>query len=447
MHYGSLDRQASRSQLRRQPSSLTRQVASKTLTSGCCVHDESMAPSHEIDTHQHNKPKWQDSLRGSSTPSRKQSMETNERGRRSYETGTQSSRAKQTESENKSSGSFPPRRRSHSKPTPCRSSRSKSTSPDRLNASTYSSRAKQTDAFENETTPYLRKNSRSSKSPMRSRTNSTSSVHRRSKSPAKRSTSANNIAKRRSVGNFSDDCEDGPDPLAGYTSFSQFRAENSGQSSTETDRFQTTSSSSKVFASKKTSDSISTREELRKSSNSSSQNKASEYQNGHENTESYNGNGKKDSFNGNDYGITNSDFGDGKYGSYSKTTDRKGYESSYSNTSSYASNGVSNTPLSFPNGVGRTLSGAYKTNGVSPSSTLAETDYDFTQKLNMSRKSSEHKFESSGKISLGSLKKPSIESWGANRTNSYGVGTAAEDSREAGNSSQYRKGVSTTYIG
>jgi len=284
---------------------------------------------------------------------------------------------------------------------------------------------------------------------MRSRTNSTSSVHRRSKSPAKRSTSANNIAKRRSIGNFSDDCEDGPDPLAGYTSFTQFRAENSahsGHSSTETDRIQTTSSSSNVVVCKKTSDSISG-EESRKSSNSYSQNKASEYQNGNGSTESNNGNAKKDSYNGYDYGITNSDFGDGKYGSYSKTTDRNGYESLYSNTSSYASNGVSNTPLSFPNGVGRTLSGAYKTNGVSPSSTLAETDYDFTQKLNMSRKSSEHKFESSGKISLGSLKKPSIESWGANRSSSYGVGTAAEDSREAGNSSQYRKGVSTTYIG
>ena len=59
----------------------------------------------------------------------------------------------------------------------------------------------------------------------RSRTNSKSlsSAHRRSKSPGKRSTSTNKKVNRRSTGNFSDEDEDGPDPLASYTSFKNFR--------------------------------------------------------------------------------------------------------------------------------------------------------------------------------------------------------------------------------
>ena len=132
-----------------------------------------------------------------------------------------------------------------------RASRSKSRSPDRLYATTYSSRAKQNEAIEQGEPNYLRKNSRSSKSPMRfhsvsylelfvksfifrSRTNSTSSTHGRSKTPRKRSTSA----KRRSMSNLSDEYEEGPDPLANYTSFSKFRADRSqtGQTNNKAER-------------------------------------------------------------------------------------------------------------------------------------------------------------------------------------------------------------------
>jgi hypothetical protein len=82
------------------------------------VHDEKLSPSFERDTFQHNKPKWQNSLRGSSTPSRKQSMEKDNRGKPSYELGTHSSRAKKNEAvtgsgftPGRSSQSISPRRR------------------------------------------------------------------------------------------------------------------------------------------------------------------------------------------------------------------------------------------------------------------------------------------------------------------------------------------------
>ena len=116
LHYGSLDRQPSRGQLRRQPSNLARQpsnlarqASTKNITSGCCVHDEKLTESHERDTYQHDKPKWQNSLRGSSTPSRKQSVEKDKQGKQSYELGTHASRAKQTAAAENGSGFTPGR--------------------------------------------------------------------------------------------------------------------------------------------------------------------------------------------------------------------------------------------------------------------------------------------------------------------------------------------------
>ena len=102
MHYGSLDRQASRGQLRRQQSSLARQGSRKNISGGCSMHVE------ERESYQHNKPKWQDSLRGSSSPVKPSSAGEGERRGKSYELGTQASRAKQSP---KQGESFPPRRR------------------------------------------------------------------------------------------------------------------------------------------------------------------------------------------------------------------------------------------------------------------------------------------------------------------------------------------------
>jgi len=418
MHYGSLDRQASRGQLRRQQSSLARQGSRKNISGGCSMHVE------ERETYQHNKPKWQDSLRGSSSPVKPSSAGEGERRGKSYELGTQASRAKQSP---KQGESFPPRRRSQSKPASHRASRSKSRSPDRLYATTYSSRAKQNEAIEQGEPNYLRKNSRSSKSPMRSRTNSTSSIHGRSKTPRKRSTSA----KRRSMSNLSDEYEEGPDPLANYTSFSKFRADRNqaGQSNNKTERDQKSIAQSTTSTSRKISDSYTATHEfntssVKKSSFDISEKKVSSSYSGMGRTESYNSNERKESFNRN--GIENSS----THGYYSNSTETNRFLSSYPSKSGYSSNGYPETTLSFPNGVGRTLTGAYKTNDVVPSSPLRESAHTYSPSLSASRSYSEQKFESSGKISLGSLKKPSIESWDSSRSSSI-----------------LRKGVSTTYIG
>jgi len=418
MHYGSLDRQASRGQLKRQQSSLGRQGSRKNISGGCSMHEE------ERETYQHNKPKWQDSLRGSSSPVKPSTAGDGERRGKSYELGTQASRAKQS---SKQGESFPPRKRSQSKPTSHRASRSKSRSPDRLYATTYSSRAKQSEAIEQEEPTYLRKNSRSSKSPMRSRTNSTSSIHRRSKSPRKRSTSA----KRRSMSNFSDECEDGPDPLASYTSFNQFRADRTqgGQTSNKAERAQKSIVQSTTSTSRKISDSYTATQEfnlssVKKSSFDISEKKVSSSYNGMRRSESHNSNERKESFNRN--GIENSS----TLGYNSNSTESNRFMSSYPGKSGYSSNGYPDTTLSFPNGVGRTLTGAYKTNDVLPSYPPRESAHTYSPPLSASRTYSDQKFESSGKISLGSLKKPSIESWDSSRSSTI-----------------LRKGVSTTYIG
>ena len=118
--YGSLDRQPSRDQLKRQPSNLTRQVSSKNVTSGCHLHDEKLTASSKRETYQHNKQNWKTSLRGSSAKSRKQTVEKDIGGRQSSVVmGTHSSRAKHREAGNRtglttdrSCNSISPRRRS-----------------------------------------------------------------------------------------------------------------------------------------------------------------------------------------------------------------------------------------------------------------------------------------------------------------------------------------------
>ena len=183
-------------------------------------------------------------------------------------------------------------------------------------------------------------------------------------------------------------------------------------------RRQEDSSSATAFASRKISDSYSGREESQKTSlRKSSQQSASEYsRNGASNYDNENGKRSTDSYNEtgrtNGNGIANSVNEYASFGSYSKSTDTanassSGFSSSYSKSSGYelnSSNGRSANPVIFPNGVGRTLSGAYKANGESPSYTSDVSSNAYSQQFIASRKSSEHKFESSGKISLGSLK-------------------------------------------
>ena len=124
---------------------------------------------------------------------------------------------------------------------------------------------------------------------------------------------------------------------------------------------------------------------------------------------------KKSSVNTSDSKVLSSYNETGKMESYKSVERKESYNenglgkysfsnSSYSGKSGYSSNGYPDTTLSFPNGVGRTLSGAYKTNDVRPPSPPRESAHTYSPPLTSGRAYSYQKTESSGKISLGSLK-------------------------------------------
>ena len=89
MHNGVMERSSSRGRISRQPSQIIRQLSSTKMSSECCVHEKKPSQPVGRDSFQHDKPKWQDSLRGSSAPNGKQSIEKYKRG----ELSTQSSKA------------------------------------------------------------------------------------------------------------------------------------------------------------------------------------------------------------------------------------------------------------------------------------------------------------------------------------------------------------------
>ena len=109
MHNGVMERSSSRGRISRQSSQIIRQLSSNKMSSDCCVHEKKPSQPVGRDSFQHDKPKWQDSLRGSSTPNGKQSIEKNKRG----DLPTQSSKTRLTSagSESRSRNSVSPRRR------------------------------------------------------------------------------------------------------------------------------------------------------------------------------------------------------------------------------------------------------------------------------------------------------------------------------------------------
>ena len=77
MHSPSMERCSSRGKIARQPSQIINQGSR-------CTHVEKPSKHNERDSFQHTKPKWQDSLRGSSSLSRNNSMEKGKRVKPSY---------------------------------------------------------------------------------------------------------------------------------------------------------------------------------------------------------------------------------------------------------------------------------------------------------------------------------------------------------------------------
>jgi len=447
---GQLARQPSREQLAR-PSRLPRQLSSKNMTSGCCVHDEYLSQPLERDTKQNSKPKWQDSLRGSSAPNRKHSIERDNRERL-----INSSQEKQNFGVSESGFTFgrashstSPRRRSSSQSNTRRSSRSKSGSPNRLFSSTYSSRAKQNEAIDNETSTLPRRSSRTSQSPMRSRTNSTSlRESSRPVSPPKRSSSSTKVEQRRPSENFPDDEDEGQDPLASYTSFQKFR-ENKLQNGQSINSFTATATynnnSSDSYATKFNSDAnyktYTTKDNSHATKKDESQAK---------------------------YQTTSSKLANGQHSSNGLNESQDEYIKPATKISGSFTSNKSLENESFSNGIGKRLSGSYASSRASgyysdnsfsgslTSSDAANSSSKFTSNSSSGEFEFEKKspklnsFQSSGKVSLGALKKPSIENWESKKisiTDTDNMERNSDNYDSLERSYSFRKGSSLTYIG
>jgi len=315
-----------------------------------------------------------------------------------------------------------------------RRSRSQSRSPSgRLFSSTYSSRAKTSEPTISEDGPTRgRSNSRVSKSPQRSRANSTSGgnpVRRRSKSK----TPGNNLNNRRSVGNFGDiannyddddGIDEGPDPFLAYKSFQQFKETQGGYSNGY--------SNSQVNSSVRRSQ-ISSSDDVKKLSSSFSSARISDtYTANSSNGDSFLESFDYKPFSSAKLADSRNKPGLGESGIFSSTPKSSdfGNNSSMSSISNGSSSLLSRTTSSSMfstadsgysgySGVSKRSSGAFS--GLDSSFSSSRTS---PESLTMS-----DKFKSSGKISLGALKRPSVDTW------------------ESNNSAILRRGASSTYIG
>jgi len=316
-----------------------------------------------------------------------------------------------------------------------RRSRSQSRSPSgRLFSSTYSSRAKTSEpTISEEGLNRGRSNSRVSKSPQRSRANSTSGanpVRRRSKSK----TPGNNLNNRRSVGNFGDfanndeddddGIDEGPDPFLAYKSFQQFKetqgSYSNGYSSSQADssvrRSQISNSDevskklSSSFSSARISDSYSA------ASNGASDSLLESFDykpfSSAKLSDSRSKSGESGIFSSTP---KYSDFGNNSISSISN-----GSSSLLSRTTSSSMFSTADSGYSGYSGMSKRNSGAFS--GLDSSFSSSRTS---PESLTMSS----DKFKSSGKISLGALKRPSVDTW------------------ESNNSAILRRGASSTYIG
>jgi len=274
-----------------------------------------------------------------------------------------------------------------------RSSRSESGSPSgRLFSSTFSSRAKKSEASTAEESR-IRRNSRDSRTPQRSRANSFSQepVRRRSKSKTP-GTAANNALNRRSVGavitknNDDDDgLDDVPDPFLAYKSFQQFKEAHGYTASSSAD--------------KKVSDSLASS----KLSSSVSRTPGSSVFNNDSGLENF------------DYKFSSTKLSSGVFTSTPRYADYDTTSLNRTNSSSVFSTADS--------GYSGSLSKRHS--GFLDSSYSASSSRTSPESLSDKYKSS----SSAGKISLESLKRPTVDSW------------------ESNNSAMLRRGVSSTYIG
>jgi len=291
--------------------------------------------------------------------------------------------------------------------------RSESHSPSgRLTASTFASRAKQSEAsIAEEARQRAGSRARDSRTPSRSRANSVS------REPARRRSSSKprggQQQPQRSYGGFADNDDDGledvPDPFLAYKSFDKFKQSQDSygghQVETRSERSKSKVSSSDSSALKKISESFASSKISDSSYSSSKLSSSGQVE------------GILENF---DYKFSNSKLSDSRNSGVFSSSTPKYVETSSS--SSYLSRTASSSMFS-DSGYG----GLSKRNSGAFSSAL---DSSFSSSRTSPESVDRERLRGAGnKISLGSLKQASVENW------------------ESQNSAILRRGASSTYIG